>query len=345
VRFAKARRKMKSGSDDDGIPSVPEIPPDLRVAATIGRLIPFIGAGVSKVAGCPNWDELADGAMRSLADRGKISFAHLEQTRSLSPRVKLSLAQSIASEHKTEINFRTLLHRSDWKLHENGRRIYSALSAMSKSFVTTNYDEWLDEEIGLSSATIHADQSPTKDFLPQSRVVFQKPEELTISNLNRPGSVLHLHGSLKDQDAMIMTTPQYLRRYAYQNARANQRSENSVLTFLGELFKLKTVLFVGYGMADLEILEYIILKRGPSDRQDPQPKHFILQGFFSHERDLMVGMRTYFREFGVELIPYSRDQRDWEQLVDVLESFASKMPAAAIAVSQELADMESLLNE
>jgi len=48
----------------DAIPPIPEVPPALREAAQLTKLIPFVGAGASKLAGCPDWNEFADDALK-----------------------------------------------------------------------------------------------------------------------------------------------------------------------------------------------------------------------------------------------------------------------------------------
>ena len=138
---------------------------------------------------------------------------------------------------------------------------------------------------------------------------------------------------------MILTTPHYVQHYA--NDRKSQ--ENIVLTFLEDLFRDKTVLFIGYGLAELEILEYLIVKTRTKDK-GLQLRHFLLQGFYSHERELMVSMRTYYRECGIELVPFLKDQGGWEQLINVLESWSKGVPTSAPLVSQQLKEMESLLD-
>jgi len=55
------------------------------------KLIPFVGAGASKLAGCPDWNEFADEALRVFVEHGKFSHAQLDQVKALSPRVKLSI--------------------------------------------------------------------------------------------------------------------------------------------------------------------------------------------------------------------------------------------------------------
>lgn len=44
----------------DEILPIPEFPEALREAAQLGKLIPFVGAGASRIAGCPGWNEFAD---------------------------------------------------------------------------------------------------------------------------------------------------------------------------------------------------------------------------------------------------------------------------------------------
>ena len=127
---------------------IPPIPEGLREAAQRGKLIIFVGAGVSRIAGCPSWSEFADGALRSLVQQGKFSHGQLAQINHLHPRVKLSIALRLQKEHQARIDFKKLLH--PFGLDNNkGRRLYSSLCTLGKKFVTTNYDEWLDQEIVL----------------------------------------------------------------------------------------------------------------------------------------------------------------------------------------------------
>jgi SIR2-like domain len=57
-----------------------------------------------------------------------------------------------------------------------------------------------------------------------------------------------------------MTTREYITRYRNDRFDSDAARENRTLTFLDHLFANKTVLFVGYGLEDLEILEYVIQK-------------------------------------------------------------------------------------
>jgi hypothetical protein len=169
--------------------------------------------------------------------------------------------------------------------------------------------------------------------------------EFTPANLNLAQAVFHLHGSLADPTGMVITTRDYITRYANDRTENDPQRENRTLTFLSHLFSTKTVLFVGYGLEDLEVLEYVIQKARmlPSDEK-AEARHFMLQGYFSHQSELMRSLTQYYKQCDIQLIPFQRDKKDWLQLVDVLEHFADVMPATSPLNLQVQAEMEALLD-
>jgi hypothetical protein len=94
----------------DAIPPIPEVPAALREAAQLTKLIPFVGAGASKLAGCPDWNEFADNALKVFVEHGKFSHAQLAQVKTLNPRVKLATALALQAEHQIQVDFRRILH-------------------------------------------------------------------------------------------------------------------------------------------------------------------------------------------------------------------------------------------
>jgi hypothetical protein len=328
------------------ITPIPELPSGLRDAALKGTLIPFVGAGASRLAGCPNWAEFTDRALRYFVDQGKFSHSQLAQLSQQPPRVKLSIARSLQREHKLPINFDAILYPEGRNTNLKGRKLYQALSNLGKTFVTTNYDDWLDSTIGAPMRSVSAAGGPTAtSAIGQKPTVVYRVEDLTLDNLERPNTVFHLHGSVHDPVTMILTTQDYVRHYANDRRTDGPQGENKVLTFLGFLFTEKNVLFVGYGLEELEILEYVIVKARPlAETGKTELRHFLLQGFFSHEQELARNLANYYAECGIELIPFLRDQKDWDQLIDVVEEFARLAPAGAPLNVQVLKDMEALLN-
>src|SRR5437660_2233684 len=280
----------------DELLPIPKVPDGLREAAQLGKLIPFIGAGASRLAGCPSWAEFADAALKSLILDGRFTHSQLDQIRHLHPRVKLSLARNIAVEKGGTIDFRKILHPTARRDHKNGCRLYRSLFTLARIFVTTNYDEWLDEQITEPTAAASPATSPVSTASPVNRLqVIYKIDDLLPSRLSQPSTVIHLHGSVLDPAGMILSTRDYVRHYANDRLSGDSSRENRILTFLEHLFNHKTVLFIGYGLEELEILEYVIEKaRPPVGSTAHEARHYILQGFFSHEETLLRSMKSYY---------------------------------------------------
>jgi SIR2-like domain len=325
------------------IKAIPNLPTGLRDAALRGTLIPFVGAGASRIAGCPNWSEFADGALRFFVDQGKFSHSQLAQISYLNPRVKLSIARGLQAEHRISIDFVRVLYPTGRKDNPKGRRLYENLSKLGKTFVTTNYDEWLDTTIGAPAPSVRADSNPAESPIEERPKVVYEVDDLTPDHL-RPNTVVHLHGSVLNPDSMILTTQDYVRHYANDRFLRGAKAENNVLTFLEFLFTQKNVLFVGYGLDELEVLEYVIGKaRLTGEPGHREMRHFLLQGFFSHEHEVARSLDLYYRECGIELIPFLRDNLDWDQLIDVLENFGRLAQVGLPLKIQSLKEMEALL--
>src|SRR6266403_2313653 len=142
----------------------------------------------------------------------------------------------------------------------DGQRVYRSLGKLGQTFVTTNYDAWLDTEIPDLKLSVEPNEEETTATTPKTRRPIIDVNEFTPANLNQPNCVFHLHGSVTNPSGMIMTTRDYISRYANDRRSDDPALENRTLTFLEFLFHQKTVLFVGYGLDDLEILEYVIQK-------------------------------------------------------------------------------------
>ncbi len=325
------------------IEPIPKIPDALRLASLQRKLIPFIGAGVSQLGGCPGWDQFANAALQFFVGKGKLSHAQFDQIRSLSSRVKLSLALELEAQHSLPIEFKELLTPSDKQKEGIGDGVYRDLSRLATTFVTTNYDDWLDRMP--PAVVLPSGQSSSAQQLPAtSRHRFCKHSEITVENLDIPHAVFHIHGSVHERASMALTTVDYLKRYSSHRIDGTTDRENPLLTFLQTLFQLKNVLFIGYSLGELEVLEYIVQKGIEKGAvTDEAPRHYVLQGFFSHEIELARSLESYFRQFRIGLLPFSRDERDWNQLAEVIRYFATEIPPGpALALPARL-EMEALL--
>jgi hypothetical protein len=321
------------------------------MAALSGMLVPFVGAGVSMLAGCPLWKEFADKVMMHMVTHGVIPQAQYDQMLKDQSIVRLSYSLYLARKHNVRIPFDDILHPEPALAHPEGRRLYAYISRLAKVFVTTNYDKWLDQILALAEIA-PAGAGATSAAVMQQLVQVQKerkvildPRDMTPHVLSVPDTVIHLHGSLNNYDSMIVRTRHYAGHYANDRTFKNAQDENMVLTFLTYLFANRTLLFMGYGLTEFDILERAIIK-GPQGLSDNgEPRHFMLQGFLQGEEERVEGLTAYYaHEFGITLLPFLRvPGKDWHQLIDVLEFYSRELPAKDPIMARRLSAMGGLL--
>lgn len=294
---------------DDEISSIPNIPGEIIMAAQRGKLVIFVGAGVSKLLGCPDWKEFALRHLRYLYEKKKINFFEFERFKSLDARKLLSICWNIYKEEKLQPpNMKELL-----KTHnEKHITIYNDLYSFNAIYVTTNYDDYLDEEAQKSKRQISSkDISPqdtTEDLSKKPEIIYSK-DDLLISKLEI-GNVIHLHGSIRDEKNTVITIVDYINHYEHG-------TKPSV--FLEEIFKSYTVLFIGYGLEEYEILEFLISK---SRTPVGEIRHFMLYPIFKQESNLLRFYEGYYRDLGVQLIPYMIDDNGYDQLITIIHKWS-----------------------
>lgn len=279
---------------------IPGVPDEIIQAGLNGELVLFVGAGVSMLLGLPSWVDLAQEALLSLQRMSLLNFSELEQLRTLEPKKQLSIAKLIAAENEKELEL-----TSYFKGKSEGTGIYKSINDIGCVCVTTNYDELLTPRYLDGS-----DGSETPATV--KRVYYKK--DLLAKHLDEPGTVIHLHGGISHPETMVVTTKDYLEHY----------DDANVQHFLGELFASKTVLFIGYGLEESEILEHI-LRRG-SVKTTADRRRFVLQGYFRSQQPLYENLHRYYeKSFGVHVIGFVRDHEDYRQQETLLRDWAPKI--------------------
>jgi hypothetical protein len=291
----------------------PEVPGEIENAAQSGELVVFVGAGISRLIKCPSWEEFADKVLEQLVPKG-IDYYDLSQIKSIAdPKKQLSIAKIVARSKRIEIDYPSI-----FRVQREPDDIYTYLNSFDSSFVTTNYEKYL------SPNSRKAD--------PEEKWRFYKREQLLRVNLDSNGNVVHIHGCVDDPENMVITTKDYLDHY----------SSKEVRDFLTYLFKTKTVLFLGYGLEEIELLEYI-LRRGQVPRRagEERLRRYILQGFFNAERALCDLLRDYYREsFATDLIAFPKDYENYRQQIRIIASWSKKLRFAGLALADEAAAIE-----
>jgi hypothetical protein len=293
----------------------PPIPDEVANAAASGELVVFVGAGISRLINCPSWDQFADRVLDQLAPTC-LDYYEISQIKTiLDPKKRLSIAQIVAVKNNKSIDYKSIF---SVKLADPN--VYTHLNSFNSAFVTTNYDKYL---------------APfSRAAEPEDQWRFFRRDHILRANIDRNGNIVHLHGCVDDPATMIVTTKQYLEHY----------SRPEVQEFLRYLFDSKTVLFLGYGLDELEVLEYILRRGGVMDAQTASSRirRYALLGFFNPEISFFGLLREYYREsFETELIGYPKDFQHFAQQTDILASWERKLKFAGVTLADEAALLEN----
>lgn len=295
---------------------VPDLPDEIVHAALDGNLVLFVGAGTSRLLGLPSWEGMAFQQLKYLRTKGAINYSELEQLGTLDPKKQLSIAREIADDNELKLDLTLGL-----TVHSENNSIYKSINDVGCVCVTTNYDELL--------APRYTDKEDGSETPALVNRIYRKNDFL-VTHLDTPGTVIHLHGAVCDQASMIVTTRDYLEHY----------DDRFVQSFLGDLFERKTVLFIGYGLEEAEILEHVLRRGRVGDSQER--KRFALQGYYLSQKPLYEKLHGYYRKsFGVHVIGFVRDHKNYEQQEAIFDDWATKI----IVKSPPLAADVEKLNE
>lgn len=92
------------------------------------------------------------------------------------------------------------------------------------------------------------------------------------------------------------------------------------------MFKNHTVLFVGYGLAELEVLDHIIRSNESLRTGTAEPRHFLLYAHRSTESVQTRFIKHFFRDqCGVCVVQYCIDAKGHQEVVEVFKSWKSEL--------------------
>jgi hypothetical protein len=313
---------------------IPPLPKEILEAASAGRLVVFVGAGLSRLVGCSGWKEFAINWLEHLYKNKAIDFYEVEKLKAFEPRRLLTLCDIIQRENSgmPEPEMKVLIQGST---EPSARQpIFDDLYSFNAVFITTNYDEYLDEAAkratpnpGVAEPSTEGSTAPP---LSEAKS-FYLGKDLLESKLDS-GNVLHIHGSLQDRQSMIVTIRDYIRHY---------QKGSDAQQLLEKLFEGSyRVLFIGYGLDELEILEFLVRGTRPG-RGELQ--HYMLYPYFGEEQRLLSHHERYYQQLGVKLLPYSIGKGGYAQLGAIVHEWAAKIKP--VARPMEFLERRKLLDE
>lgn len=311
-------------------------------AAKNGKLVLFVGNGVSRLLGYPSWDEMAERAMLNLFDDKKginhIDFLEKELLSKLPPKKRLSIIHDICKFKDVNLDYRQIIIPDERK----SKKIYEMLYSMKTPLVTTNYDECLGRLANVATSDIAYSNEPTVETSAKTislKKAFYEASDLTDAKLD-PGVVIHIHGSLKSQENMVVSTRQYIENY---------KRDGFVDKFLEGLFSDRVILFIGYGIEEEEIFEYIVGRgqKGKDSQSSKEAKHYCLYPTLSSHSAIFQHLKNYYNNHcNITLISYEVDVKGYDVLEEIIHEWAKEIGAVARRKNyiDEQGDIKDLLS-
>jgi len=322
------RIELFDRSHIDGFPRFFRDGEDRRLFDAIKNqeLIVFYGAGVSKLAGCANWYELACDVIDCFGGSiySDLYKTVLRETAAVDPRKAISIcaARAKASPELLGAYYQAI---RDAVKPENDTAfidIHEQLCGLRPvAFITTNIDRGIERVPAEILGTRKVINLTTLDSDP-------------IPDL-RNGNVFYLHGSVDAIDKTVLTTDEYIEYYY------NRRTRH-LMHFLREVFIGKySVLFLGYGLAEYEILQNIYIAANGHGNAQRENRHFLLTPIFSRDVAKFNIEKDYFGLFSVRAIPYFIDHEGYGRLNHVLRELRKEIQASA-ATLDLMQEMDSV---
>jgi hypothetical protein len=237
-----------------------------------GDLVLFVGAGVSNAAGLPSWAGLVARLVELARARG-VAARDVDEIETLARTGRFIDALSAVAGAVGEPEFVSVVKQAldDRKLAPVVPDIGKAIASLEprlRAVLTTNLDHLLERAFGgawpaLSRATGAAAQER--------------------------GVILKLHGTLLDASTWVLTRGQY-DRAMYNDPR--------LAATVASVFGARTLLFVGYGLADDDFDQ--LLARIRTFAGGAPPRHYALV----REEQITAHWRRTREDAGVRVIAY-----------------------------------------
>ncbi len=303
------------------IDKIPLVPNEIIEAINNETLAIFIGAGVSRIIGCMGWGQLAKNLVNRCFSTKKedgsscINFKEKEMLSQNNDHKKtITICHHILIQNSFEDIFYEELEKSlkaDKELLKS-QNIYDEIYGLRGLFITTNADQHFDSKFNYK------------------QIVYKK-EDFNPSNIDRT-KLYHIHGSILNKNSLIFTVHQYIQRY----------NDPQFRKFLEKIFDKYVVLFVGYGMSEFELLDFLITKF--DSNKEKELKHFILLPFYKGEDNILEFEQYYYNSMGISVRDYEKDERGYSQLYEVIKSWNSEINQTSTYLYDSYQEIEDVAN-
>lgn len=308
-------------NEDNRIQLVPPLPSEIQEAVNRRNLAVFIGAGVSQVIGCRGWGSLAqsliDKCYSPEKDHGRryIDFKQKQTLLEYSDYKKtITICYKILKENGRKDAFYKELEEC-FKAKQRflkSRNIYKELIGLHAVFLTTNADRHFDE------------------YFEEQRIVYD-PWLLDATDIER-NKLYHIHGSIRYPNSLVFTLSTYMELY----------QESSFRKFLEQVFARFVVLFIGYGMSEFELLDFLMIKY--DSNQKKESSKFILNHYYKGDEKILELDQYYYDEMGVRVIGYQMDNEGYGQLYEIVRRWSEEIDQTSTYLYDSFDEIDEAIN-
>lgn len=286
------------------------------------QLVLFVGSGLSKLSGLPLWKELSKDLLNFCASDPKCKFTYKEMdevTRYIEDeRELISIAKNILKKayDSDDVFNRFLYKKLHTKANKKAEKIQKILFGLSKTIFTTNADDILDKQLNPKN-------------------VIYNIEDLVRYKSEIEHQVIHIHGSIKKASSLVFTTQQYLIRY----------SDESFRSEISKLFSSDSpyvILFIGYGFREMQLLDFLVNVKA---REIREKRTFFLNGYYSNQQNIFEVESEYYKEYGVTLVAYYKDEKNYESLIDALSFILAESNKKSLAQYNNINEITHIIEQ
>ncbi|HEY3296098.1 MAG TPA: tetratricopeptide repeat protein [bacterium] len=308
------------------------IPKTLEDRLKSGKILPFVGAGVSKAVKrlgtstnlFPDWKQLLEHAAARLVEETKVTEAEVVRALlKLSPSRYLDAAKHARDGMGASVWFSYLakqLVRNRDEAEEASLELAKAVWGLgSRLIITTNYDHVL-------SWACPTGQPSAWDIEARAEMAAALRGEIS------QNTVWHLHGTSDNVSRLILSPDGYRQLYPDGQTEATYKA---ALETLRTNLASRTFLFIGFSLDDLRFVEE--LKRTHSIFDGAAGPHYVLihASEEPHIKSLGLPVETIsFSDFGQPLVNLVRE-------LGALATPATSAPVAASPAPQHMCDVNN----
>lgn len=291
------------------------------------ELVLFIGSGLSIHLNIPGWTQFASKYVELVKTSNNINYKTENDLKKIPDKKKiLSLCRFMVKNS----NIDEEIVKSWFNIEEEelaNSQIYKMLYDLNAIYITTNYDNALDlmskntkkNEVNIG---VNFDNSiePFKD----EKKIFYDVNDFVYDKIMKSGNVIHIHGSKNDLSSMVISNEDYINRYGYNISSYSENPSHRIYSeFLKNVFNGEyTILFMGYGLEEIEILQYMFENTLEKNLNNANNRFMLLGGYASDYGYIDILSQYYFDNYGVTILPYDITEEGYDKEI---ERFLSKL--------------------